>query len=76
MARRPRKHIGDATVVDFYDYGVPKPIAPRQRARRAPKRQLIAICELPDPLPVTEAELDVIETHFADFLDELFGPRL
>jgi hypothetical protein len=30
----------------------------------------------PDPLPVTEAELDVIETHFADFLDELFGERL
>jgi len=28
------------------------------------------------PDPITEAELDLIEAHFADFLDEVFGPRL
>jgi hypothetical protein len=28
----------------------------------------------PARIPVTEAELDVIEAHFGQLLDELFGP--
>jgi hypothetical protein len=28
----------------------------------------------PEVLPLTEAELRVIEAHFAEVLDELFGP--
>ncbi|GLK82922.1 hypothetical protein GCM10017653_09910 [Ancylobacter defluvii] len=28
----------------------------------------------PERLPITEAELRVIEAHFAEVLDELFGP--
>jgi len=28
----------------------------------------------PEALPIAEAELRVIEAHFAEVLDELFGP--
>jgi hypothetical protein len=28
----------------------------------------------PDPVPVTEAEIDVFEQWFGDLFDELFGP--
>jgi hypothetical protein len=28
----------------------------------------------PDPIPVTEAEVDVLEAWFGDLFDELFGP--
>lgn len=36
------------------------------------------IDDWPNPIPVTSAELDVIERHFADLLDEMFGstPRV
>ncbi|MFN3624578.1 MAG: hypothetical protein ACK4TP_11005 [Hyphomicrobium sp.] len=29
----------------------------------------------PEVVPITEAELRVMEGHFAEELDELFGPR-
>lgn len=29
--------------------------------------------ELPDPLSVSKAEIDVIEQYFGDLLDEVFG---
>jgi hypothetical protein len=29
--------------------------------------------ELPDPLPVTEQELDLLEGELADFIEELLG---
>jgi hypothetical protein len=28
----------------------------------------------PDPVPITDAELDVFESRFGDLFDELFGP--
>jgi hypothetical protein len=28
----------------------------------------------PDPLPVTQAEIDLFEAWFGDVFDELFGP--
>lgn len=31
--------------------------------------------ELPDPLPVSKAEIDVIEQYFGDLLDEVFGTK-
>jgi len=31
------------------------------------------IDDLPDPLPVTEAELDLLASELADFLEELLG---
>ena len=31
------------------------------------------IADLPDPLPVTEAELDLLETELSDFVEELLS---
>ncbi len=28
----------------------------------------------PEPVPITDAELDVFEAWFGDFFEELFGP--
>jgi hypothetical protein len=30
--------------------------------------------EWPDPVPITDAELDVFEAWFGDLFDEFFGP--
>ncbi len=34
-------------------------------------KQYVAHVELPDPLPVTEQELDLLEVELADCIDEL-----
>jgi hypothetical protein len=31
--------------------------------------------ELPDPIPVSKAELDAIERYFGDLLDAVFEPK-
>jgi hypothetical protein len=44
---------------------------------RPPKHDLstwTVIDDLPEQIPVTEAELDVFEAWFGDLFDELFGP--
>ncbi len=62
-------------VVDFFDYA-PRRAPEKLRPRREPQWQPIVTDDFSDPLPITDAELDIIEAHFADLLDELFGPRL
>jgi hypothetical protein len=44
--------------------------AGRKTGRRVEYR---VIADLPDPLPVTEAELDLLTSELADFLEELLG---
>ncbi len=61
-------------VVDFYDYArasVPHP----RRHRREEVWQPLITDDLPDRIPITEVELDILEAHFADLRDELFGAR-
>jgi len=44
---------------------------------RPPKQDLATWTvtdDWPDPVPVTEAEIDVFEQWFGDLFDELFGP--
>ena len=31
--------------------------------------------ELPDPIPISKAELDAIERYFGDLLDAVFAPK-
>jgi len=62
------------SVVDLYDY-LPGP-APRTapvRRRKCEDWHPRVVDDWPDHIPITEAELDVIETHFGHLLDELFG---
>jgi hypothetical protein len=34
------------------------------------------ISDFPKRIPVTRAEVDIFEAHFADFFDELFRPKI
>jgi len=48
------------------------------RIGRPPKHDVEAWTvtdDWPDPVPITDAELDVFEAWFGDLFDELFGPR-
>ena len=59
---------------DLYDYARP----PSQRAGRPPlgvAGPIVVTDNWPDAVPITDAELRVMEGHFAEELDELFGPR-
>ncbi len=59
---------------DLYDYARP----PAPRAGRSPLRLegVIGVTDdWPEIVPITDAELRVMESHFAEELDELFGPR-
>jgi hypothetical protein len=63
-----------AVPLDFYDYArasVPHP----RRNRRVEVWQPLITDDLPDRIPIIEVELDILEAHFADLLDELFGAR-
>jgi hypothetical protein len=61
-------------VVDFYDYARASVPHPRGH-RREEVWQPLVTDNLPDRIPITDAELDIIEAHLADLLDELFGSR-
>jgi hypothetical protein len=75
MARiPPHNQDGRRQVVDFYDYARASVSRPRRPRREEVWRPLITD-DLPDRIPITEAELDIIEAHFAVLLDELFGAR-
>jgi hypothetical protein len=70
MARASRKkQPANTNVVNLYDY------VPARRRAPAPKWNPRVVDDWPARIPITDAELDLIEVHFADLLDELFGPR-
>lgn len=47
----------------------------QQRRRQREEQRWSIVSDLADPLPVTSAELDVIENHLGDLLDELLAIR-
>ena len=56
---------------DLYDYL--RPVVPSGEQRRAQKSITITD-DWPEVVPITEAEVWIIEACFGDVLDELFGP--
>jgi hypothetical protein len=58
---------------DLYDYARPQP--PRHARKRKAENTIIVTDDWLEIVPITEAELRVIEAHFGDFLDEVPGPR-
>ena len=56
---------------DLYDYFMP--VAPSEKRRRVQK-DVTVIDDWPEVVPITEAEVRIIEAYFGDVLDELFGP--
>ena len=54
------------------------PTEPWPRIGRPAKHDLSAwtvMDDWSDPVPISDAELDVFEAWFGDLFDELFGPR-
>lgn len=59
---------------DLFDYA--QPAAPRAGGSRACSDKPIKVTDdWPEVVPITEAELRVMEGHFAEELDAMFGPR-
>ena len=51
---------------------MPRRPRPADVAKAAPdSKQYVVHLDLPDPLPVTEGELDLLETELSDFVEEL-----
>ncbi len=62
-------------VVDLYDYVQQRrPTVRASRARRSDDWRPTVLDDWPEHVPVSGAELDIIEAHFGPLLDELFGP--
>jgi hypothetical protein len=69
---RPRASLG-VLPDDLYVEQEPWP-----RIGRPPKHDVetwTVTDDWPNPVPITDAELDVFEAWFGDLFDELFGPR-
>lgn len=72
-ARRPLP-IWSGAPEDLFDYA--RPAAPRaSRLRVSSEKPIRVTDDWPEIVPVTEAELRVMEGHFAEELDAIFGPR-
>jgi hypothetical protein len=57
---------------DLYDYARPNLRLPAKRPLSDNPR-ISVTDDWPEVVPITDAELRVIEAHFADILDEIFG---
>jgi hypothetical protein len=72
----------DPQEFDLFDYVPARPVAvrrPRARPRSKPEpcaesQPIRVIDDWPALVPITEAEIRVVEAHLGDVLDELFGP--
>lgn len=66
--------VGSGAPEDLFDYA--QPAAPRAGGSRAcPDKRIKVTDDWPEVVPITEAELRVMEGHFAEELDAMFGPR-
>lgn len=59
---------------DFFDYAAKGSYSP-SRERRPKKAKSSPRVVADWPSGVTEAELDILEIHLADILDEIFEPK-
>jgi hypothetical protein len=72
MARSQKSPRHRAPINDLFDYAR----APARRAKRpgrANQAEWTVTDNLPEDVPVTEAEIDVFEAWFGDLFDELFS---
>ncbi|MGH8244031.1 MAG: hypothetical protein ACRETY_11865 [Steroidobacteraceae bacterium] len=58
---------------DLFDYV--QPPRPRAGPHQAEPSAILVTDDWPEIMPITDAELRVMEAHFADVLDEIFGPK-
>lgn len=58
---------------DLFDYA--QPPRPRAKPHQTEPSAILVTDDWPDIVPITDAELRVMEAHFADALDGIFGPK-
>ncbi len=78
VIERHRRRLGGSGVKHITIDLDPTESEPWPRIGRPPRHDVEAWTvtdDWPDPVPITEAELDVFEAWFGDFFDELFGPH-
>ena len=77
LSRRRRRRISPGwsqDLDDLHDY-IPTAVQMRASHRNRPVPDPIVVTDdWPDQVPITDAELRIIEGHLADELDALFGP--
>jgi len=71
--RRGRAKTG-ALPKDLYAYAKVRPLPRIGRPPKLESETWTVTDDWPDPLPVTQAEIDLFEAWFGDVFDELFGP--
>ncbi|AZO42965.1 hypothetical protein EJ076_18630 [Mesorhizobium sp. M7D.F.Ca.US.005.01.1.1] len=60
----------------LFDYAVPSRCPKSDRAKRYKEEwQPEILDDWPDPIPISERELDLFDVHCSDLLDEIFGAR-
>ena len=62
-----------AAPLDLYDY-VPAAGSRNTRKRKSDQQRIRITDDWPEIVPITEAEVRIVEAYFGDVLDELFGP--
>ena len=74
LPRKRRRRIpqGWSHGLDLHDYA--QAPSPRIGARRGLDRTIVVTDDWPEQVPISEAELRIIEGHLRKELDELFGP--
>ena len=73
LKRRGRAGNG-ALPKDLYAYAEAKPAPRIGRPPKLEPETWTVTDDWPDPVPVTEAEIDLFEAWFGDLFDDLFGP--
>lgn len=73
--KRPRRAIPTQIGIlgDLHDYNQ-LPLVRVSRRRAEEDVEIVVTDDWPEFVPITEAELRVMEAYFAKELDELFGP--
>jgi len=72
--RSPRRFARlSAAPDDLFDYV--QPPRPRARPPQSEPSVILVTDDWPDVVPITDAELRVMEAHFADVLGEILGPK-
>jgi len=77
VQRQPRRvqqtHLGE--MANDEPAGDGRAVLPHDAVQVTARASLGMTDDWPEIVPITDAELRVMESHFAEELDELFGPR-
>ena len=71
MERDIHDELREAPATEAASDAGPRARAPSRRNKRQRAQDYTVIVDLPDPLPITKAEVELLEAELADFIAEL-----